>query len=432
MKGSFFMSYNYKNSHLTLEDRIIIQTGITHGSSKNSIADTIGKDNSTIGKEIKNHRHLVHRCSYPTPCLHFRNCPHNRVCDSCQDYLPFKCNRRDRSPGACNGCPRFTHCRYDKYIYKADIAQKEYASLLVDSRLGINMTYNELKTVADIVVPLVKAGQSPFQILTDHPELNMSEKTLYNYIEAGVFREFGLTDIDLRLKVRRKMPKKVSVIYKKREDRRYLIGRTYKDYVDYTDENPDLAAVQMDTVYNDIANGPFLQTFKFLAYGFMFAVYHDEKTADEMTAGVDLLESILGTRLFLAEVPILLGDRGSEFIDAQGIEKEVDGHRRTRIFYCDPMASRQKGSLENNHREIRYICPKQVDLRALGLSDQKKVNLMLSHINSVPKKIWKGKSPIEVMKFLNPELYERFKTFGIEEIDKDKIILKPYLLKKNK
>ena len=63
---------------------------------------------------------------------------------------------------------------------------------------SINMTYEELKSLANVIVPLIKAGQSPYQVLTNHPELNISKKTLYNYIEDGVFREFGLLDIDLR------------------------------------------------------------------------------------------------------------------------------------------------------------------------------------------------------------------------------------------
>ena len=76
------------------------------------------------------------------------------------------------------------------------------------------MTYSELKVLADIIVPLIKKGHSPYQIITSHPELNISEKTLYNYIESGVFRQFGLLDIDLRVKTRR-ISKKDSVKYKK-------------------------------------------------------------------------------------------------------------------------------------------------------------------------------------------------------------------------
>ena len=423
------MSSNNKNLHLTVQERIIIEKGIENGSTKAAIALTIGKDKSTVGKEIKKHRELVHKSSYKINCANMKNCSHNHVCDNCADFKPFTCNRRDRSPGACNGCSKYTHCRYDKYRYKADFSHKKYREDLVDSRTGINMPYEECKAMADIIVPLIKAGHSPYQIVTNHPELNISEKTLYNYIENGIFREFGLLDIDLRIKTKRKITKKASNKYKKREDKKYLNGRTYDDFINYTAENKNLSVVEMDTVYNNGSTGPFMQTFKFLDYSFMFIVYQEEKTAKSMVEGVDLLEKILGEDLFSEEVAIIKTDRGSEFCDAEGFEKEENESRRTRIFYCDPMASGQKGSLENNHKEIRYICPKENDLKDLGLNSQEKANLIVSHINSQSKEHLKGKSPLEVMEFMNPALYQKFKDFGIERINKDNIVLKPYLLK---
>ena len=259
--------------------------------------------------------------------------------------------------------------------------------------------------------------------------MNISEKTLYNYIENGIFKEFGLFDIDLKIKTKRKIAKKASNKYKKKEDKKYLNGRTYDDFINYTAENKNLSVVEMDTVYNNGSTGPFMQTFKFLDYSFMFIVYQEEKTAKSMVEGVDLLEKILGKDLFSEEVAIIKIDRGSEFCDAEGFEKEENESRRTRIFYCDPMASGQKGSLENNHKEIRYICPKENDLNDLGLNSQEKANLIVSHINSQSKEHLKGKSPLEVMEFMNPALYQKFKDFGIERINKDNIVLKPYLLK---
>lgn len=423
------MSSNNKNLHLTVQERIIIEKGIENGSTKAAIALTIGKDKSTVGKEIKKHRELVHKSSYKINCANMKNCSHNHVCDNCADFKPFTCNRRDRSPGACNGCSKYTHCRYDKYRYKADFSHKKYREDLVDSRTGINMSYEECKAMADIIVPLIKAGHSPYHIVTNHPELNISEKTLYNYIENGIFREFGLLDIDLRIKTKRKITKKASNKYKKREDKKYLNGRTYDDFINYTAENKNLSVVEMDTVYNNGSTGPFMQTFKFLDYSFMFIVYQEEKTAKSMVEGVDFLEKILGEDLFSEEVAIIKTDRGSEFCNAEGFEKEENESRRTRIFYCDPMASGQKGSLENNHKEIRYICPKENDLKDLGLNSQEKANLIVSHINSQSKEHLKGKSPLEVMEFMNPALYQKFKDFGIERINKDNIVLKPYLLK---
>ena len=431
-KAGANMSENNKNSHLTLEERRIILTGITNGSTKTAIAQTIGKDKSTVGKEIRLHRELTHKCSLPLECNHYRKCVHGRQCTTdCPDFDPFHCSRRDRSPGACNGCSNWSHCRFDKYQYCPENAQKVYETTLVDSRQGVNLTVQEAKKMADIIAPLLKQGQSPFQILSAHPELGISEKTLYNYIEGDIFHELaGITVMDLRRQVSRKISKKKSTVYKKRADRKFLQGRTYKDYKEYLSENPDVFVVQMDTVYNDESNGPFLQTFKFLSAGVLFAIYQVSKTALSMKEGVDLLESILGKELFRKYVHVLLTDRGTEFSNADGIEMDADGARRTRVFYCDPMQSGQKGSLENKHIELRYILPKGTDLTALGLTGQDALNLALSHVNSAPVQKLGGKAPLDVADFMFHDLFERLNAFGIHKIQSDKVILKPYLLKK--
>lgn len=431
-KAGIYMSNSNAFSHLTLEERRIILTGIVNGSIKTAIAQTIGKDKSTVGKEIMLHRTLTHKCKMPLECNNYRKCPFNRQCSlDCPEYVPFRCSRRDRTPGACNGCSNWSRCRFDKYQYCPEDAQMDYRSTLIDSRQGVNLTSQEAKAMADIIKPLLKQGQSPFQILSNHPELGISEKTLYNYIENDVFHEIaGITVMDLRRQVSRKISKKKSKGYKKRVDRKYLQERTYKDYKEYTSENPDVFITQMDTVYNDETNGPFIQTFKFVNAGILFGIYHETKTAQSMKEGVDLLESILGTELFRKYVHILLTDRGSEFTAADAMETSSDGTKRTRVFYCDPMQSGQKGTLENKHIELRYVLPKSTDLRALGLVDQAALNLTLSHVNSAPVEILGGKSPLDLADFMYHDLYEKLDVFGIHKIEKDKVILKPYLLKK--
>lgn len=225
------------------------------------------------------------------------------------------------------------------------------------------------------------------------------------------------------------MSRKKANTYKKREDRRYLIGRTYKDYQAYMVENPDKSVNQMDTVYNDVTNGPFIQTFKFVDVGLLFALYHEEKISDTMKKGVDQLETILGTEVFRKYTHVLLTDRGGEFAAADAMETDSDGLRRTRVFYCDPMQSGQKGTLENNHIELRYILPHEVDLKQLGLVDQDALNTVLSHVNSIPIEKFGGKTPFDIAKFMYPDLYEKLIAFGLRRISVDDLILKPSLLK---
>ena len=149
-----------------------------------------------------------------------------------------------------------------------------------------------------------------------------------------------------------------------------------------------------------------------------------------MKEGVDLLEEILGKEIFRKYVHVLLTDRGSEFSAAEAIETDIDGLRRTRVYYCDPMQSGQKGSLENKHVEMRYILPKGTDLKALGLTGQSALNLVMSHVDSAPVERLGGKSPLDVADFMYHDLFERLDTYGVHKIEKDRVVLKPYLLKK--
>ena len=426
-----------KYAHLTFAERQIIETGINNGSTKKAIADTIGKDKSTIGKEIKEHRRPAGTSSLSRQCALYKKCrtikKNGNHCPSdCPEYLEFKCTRRDRSPGACNGCTNYRTCRFDKYRYSASDAQKEYETLLSGTRIGVNATRRQIYELGMFLKPLLEQGQSIYAILQNHPEIDLCEKTIYNYIEDGVFQDAGvsITNLDLKRKVRRKVSKEKKTVYSPRKDRKYLIGRTKKDFDEFIAVNPDVSVVEMDTVYNDVSNGPFIQTFKFMRYDLLICFLHPSRDTEHMRKGILLLERILGRELFESEVTVILTDRGSEFTLSDETEIREDGSRRTRIFYCDPMQSGQKGSLENVHILLREICPKGVDLKALGLRTQDDANLISSHINSYPKEKLRGKSSFQLLEFLNHDMAEKLISFGLTAISPDQVTLKPYLLKK--
>ena len=172
------MATSNKNLHLTDDERKIIQRGIENNSSKKSIADTLGKDKSTIGKEIRNHRTLSYKSKYPVECIDAGKCPNkysHHCSKECPSFKPFICKRRDRSPGACNGCERYKRCRFDKYKYEADAAQKEYVEMLCDARAGVNATVNEIRDLGLLIKPLLEQGQSLYVICQNHPEIKEIE-----------------------------------------------------------------------------------------------------------------------------------------------------------------------------------------------------------------------------------------------------------------
>lgn len=434
--------------HLTKANRMAIEAGIRSGSTLREIGEAVGKDPTTVSKEIKRNRELTRPCAYPVDCLLYPKCQERKktpvLCSKrCPSYICFQCRRRDHSPGACNGCVNAPACRYDKYQYRAGIAEEKYQETLVTSREGLNLTEEEGKELSAKVAPLIRKGQSPYVIITNHPELGISVGTLYNYISAGLMAPYGVTDSSLQMKTRRKpMKKKASLQYRKKQDKTYLIGRTYDDYNVFKTrpENEYRWVMEMDTVYNSVTDGPFMQTLLFVPCTFLMAFYQEERTDVAMVAGIDQLDELLGPELFTEAAGIILTDRGPEFVKADQFEIRKDGTRRAYIFYCDAMQSGQKGGVENDHLNLRKVTPKNstknksididyTDLRALGLTSQKALNEVLSNVNSFPRRSLDGRTPIEVMQFKKPELWEKLQSFGLRKVPPDDVVLKKEVLK---
>src|SRR5690606_17083069 len=175
--------------------------------------------------------------------------------------------------------------------------------------------------------------------------------------------------------------------------------RLYKDLMDLLNEDADIRIAEMDTLMNSL-QGPYIQTFIFTGTGFMIGYIHKQKTAASMASTFDTLESILGGRLFSLLLGIVLTDRGAEFETFDLFEKSPDGSTRCSLFYCDPMQSSQKPHVENNHNYVRDIIPNEYPLDGITQDD---LNLAFSHINSVPRKSFGGKTPYEVFTFLYGE-----------------------------
>lgn len=414
---------------MTLDDRLTIERMLREGSNLADIAKATGRSKSTVSREIEIHRVPTHKCALNAECAAYRDCALRRICrPGCPGFEPFRCARRDRSPKVCTGCPKHATCRFDKYKYDATLAHNAYREQLVGSRQGYDITPEEAKAIGEAIAPLInEQGHSPYAVAANEDvALPFTERTLYNYISGGVFRAQGLIDVSLRRKTSRRMPKASrKVLFKPRKDNAVFAGRTYEDFQRYKADNPGAGVVLMDTVYNDVADGPFIQTFKFDGLGAMFAVLHRKRDAASMREGVRVLRDALGEALFGKYCGVILTDRGVEFSDAEGIEA-----LGCKLFYCDPMCSWQKGSLENNHEEIRYALPKGEDLRALGLESQSDLNLVISHVDSYPKQKLGGRSAFEFLEFLAPELAEKLYAFGLRKIPKSEVNLTKSLLRK--
>lgn len=427
--------------HLTLFNREDIEKLLKAGFKFYQIAENIQKDSTTISKEIRKYRtehkpsNFNNKTNY---CKHKNNCTLKNICNSnchsecrrcgkcnevCSKYELDICVKLIKPPYVCNACNSYAQCRKIKYIYIASEAQKKYESTLTSSRVGINISEEELQKLDNLVSPLIKQGQSIKLIYANHKnEINCSIRCLYNYIEMGLL---SVKNIDLPRKVRYKVRNQNQ--NSKKKDYRYRIGRTYEDFQNMLKENPNAHIVEMDTVIGTAETGKVLLTLLFREFNFMIARLLPDKSSKSVKDELDNIEKIIGTELYKRVFKYILTDNGGEFQRPEELETSIDGSKRSSIYYCEPNRSDQKAKVEKNHEYIRYIIPKGTSMDNYIQDD---IDLMMSHINSTAREVLNFAIPYDMA-----SIYlgmDSMKKLNLSKIQPDDIILKPYLINKKK
>lgn len=429
------------SNYITYEERMEIENCLHNGKSFGQIAKELGKDRSTISREIRKHS-VIERTGYGAngynACTHREECTKVHVCsgdchrqalkycklcnccnDNCLEFKEQVCVTRFKPPYVCNSCSEKNRCTLEKTMYYAVKAHSTAQAHISESRRGILTSEQELNRLNAFVTPLILQGQSIHQIYINYADTLMcSEKTLYNYIDHGFF---DARNIDLPRKVRYR-PRKKKQEFK--VDRGCYIGRSYTEYQQYLVKNPEVNTVQMDSVLGTVG-GKVLLTIHFTDTNFMLAYLREANTSQSVIDVFDYLYLKLGRTLFLKFFPLVLTDRGSEFSNPRMIEMTPDGLKRTSVFYCDPGAPYQKGAIENNHELVRRILPKGHSFDKLTQAD---IDRMMNHINSYRRPKLGDKSPFEAFAFHHgTELFEKL---GLAPVEPNCVILKPRLLKR--
>ena len=427
--------------HLTLDDRRYIKRALNQGSSFKDIARFLCKDPTTVSKEGRNHRlsDWYHKGTFYNAhnfCIHRYHCRKTNVCgkiilcnvkctscpacnQTCPDFCRERCDRLDKAPYVCNGCTRaINRCTIaHKYRYDAKFADRKYRECLQDSRSGICLTKHELRQKDMVISPLIAQGQSPYQILTNHPELDMSVRTLYNYLDEGILTA---RNIDLKRKVKFK-PRKCH--RSQITERAVFQGRLYSDFLSLGLDH----WTEMDTVHSSNDSKKVLLTFFLKREKLFLAFLMNRCTKGAVRMVFDRLEKKLGTYDFLSLFGILLTDRGSEFGDPDALETGINGIERSSIYYCDPMRSGQKGGVEQAHTMLRMILPKGTSFEFLTQWD---VDLIVSHINSTPRESLAGETPYTAA--LRTYGESALKALQLRPVAPDEVNLTPKLIKYNR
>ena len=382
-----------KHKHLTLSDRNDIQLGLERGETFKAIGQSILKDPTTVSKEVKRNRQVRESTCHNLPC-------------------PLL----DKAPFVCNGCPkRRQNCGYMKIFYLAKQAQKQYEQTLVEAREGTPLNSQTFLDMDKIISDGVKKGQHIYHILKTH-NLDVSSSTVYRHIRKGYL---SIAPIDLTRAVKFKERRKSKLPSIPKEAKK---GRSYEDFQGYLTLNQLDSWLEMDTVMGR-TGGKVLLTFNLSFCNFIFARLLDNKTALEVTKHFYDIKNTFhqADKDFFQLFPVILTDNGGEFARVDDIEMDVRGE--SKLFFCDPNRSDQKGRIEKNHTLIRDILPKGTSFDNLTQED---INLVCSHVNSVKRTALNGKSAYELFAFTYGEAIP--KLLGISNIPAEDVCQSSRLL----
>lgn len=415
-------------AHLTESHRIKIEHYLNENYSYRKIAELLNVNVSTISREVKrnirtysisNHMVIV-ECIHKDNCERLKGSSKSKMCSiNCPDYELRKCDRfsTKNAKHVCNSCPSNAKCKLARKKYIANVANNKY-ELRIISRPKIRITQEQFDFINKLFSEKMTKGQSISVIYQNHKdEIMISENTVRNYLKRGLLKSNQLDMIRPRFtankSVKRRVIKNVDL----------LNGRTYEDYINYTKEK-DILIVQLDTVVGKLVDNKKILTIHWPSFHFQIGILLEKLSPAFVNNALMELKNKLGLETYKILFQVILTDNGIEFSLLDEIENDENGELITKVFFCDPYKSSQKGSCERNHEFIRYVLPKGVSFDNLN---QKDVDLIFSHINSTPRNSLGFKTPFELFKTAFG--IEVLRILNINEINKDDVHLKPELIK---
>ena len=333
------MAKNFK--HLTRTQRISLESYLKIKIPIKQIAKLLGFNYSTIYREIK-------RGTYK----------HKISTYDCYSFKKYKYELR----------------------YSSDIAQQRYEQNLrnkgADIKLGNDYElaeYIERKIVDEKLSPLAVLGEIKFKNL--HFKTSISVNTLYSYISKGVFNRLSIKHLPIKST-------------KKHSNRKLIIKRAprgtsiEKRPIEILERNT-FGHWEMDCVCGPTRNSLLVLTERLTRKEIIVPI--KTQSSNSVVRSLNKLEYKYGNK-FKKIFKTITVDNGMEFSDVNGLEKSIFNKKakRTKLYYCHPYCSCERGTNERINREIRRLLPKGTDLSKITEDEVKQVE---NWVNNYPRQV---------------------------------------------
>ena len=284
----------------------------------------------------------------------------------------------------------------EKEQYRANVGQADYErqgrnkerSLKIgkDKRLEayIRIKLVEERFSPDAIIGQIKLSGIEFEGM-------ICTKTLYNYIDAGIFS--GISNKDLWEK-RKKKRRGYKVV--KRVNTKNRICRSIEDRPKEINKRAAYGHWEGDSLKGPLGAKASLFTLTERKTREEIIIKVENATQEAIREAIDGIEREYDVG-FKAKFRSITFDNGVEFLDWKSLEVSVLGskERRTTIYFAHSYSSWERGTNENQNRMIRRFIPKGTDIADVS---EKEVTRIQEWMNNYPRKILGYKTANQAVK----------------------------------
>lgn len=274
--------------------------------------------------------------------------------------------------------------------YCADAAQRMYDENAKNKGPGLKIGKDH-KLAKHIEKKIIKHKYSPDAVIGEIKvkrlkfETTICTKTLYNYIDQGVFA--NITNKDLPVKKNRKKGtyRKVKIAHKN------IKGTSIEERPAEVEKREEYGHWEMDCVEGKRGKSKAALLVLSERKRREQIIYKmQDMTQESVIKVLDTLERKYGTH-FKEKFKTITVDNGSEFLGFKGMERSIKrpGEQRTKIYYAHPYSAWERATNENSNRLIRRFIPKGTDI---GKISHAMIKYIENWMNNYPRRIFGYKS----------------------------------------
>ena len=345
MKQCNYTTENKKGQHLKYEDRLKLEALLKAKVRLNEIAKVLGgRSERTLRREIKRGTVTLLNSDYTT-----------------------------------------------REEYSADVGQRIHDELGTHKGPSLKIG-NNFKLVEFLEEKIAKEKHSPYAALEAAKqdgdiEVNISLKSVYNYIDEGLFLNITNKDLPVKKEAKKRNYDHVRTAHTHN-------GTSISERPKNIESRADFGHWELDTVVGGKGTLAVLLVMTERSLNLEIIRKIESKSRECVVRELDKLERKLGSGKFKQIFKTITCDNGCENLDQEGMERSAITHgQRTKVYYAHPYSSWERGSNECANKLIRRFIPKGADISKYSM---KFIRYIEHWINNYPRKMFGGFSSYQL------------------------------------